>query len=165
MSDDNGQITTMHDPYAFPTIFSDYDLHLLGEGTHWKSYDKLGAHVRTVNGVKGIHFSVWAPNALGISIVGEFNHWDGRTHQMRKLVPSGIWELFVPDIEAGCQYKFRVTQHDRTVDKCDPYGFSAEVPSRTASVVADLDKHEWNDGLWDGSARAEESARTTDLSL
>ena len=88
-----GRTATMHDPYAFPPLLSDYDLYLLGEGRHWQSYERLGAHVREVNGVTGINFAVWAPNATGVSVVGDFNHWDGRRHLMQKRIPSGVWEL------------------------------------------------------------------------
>jgi 1,4-alpha-glucan branching enzyme len=126
---------------------SDLDLHLLGEGTHWRSYDKLGAHLRTVNNVKGVNFAVWAPNAKSVSVVGDFNQWDGRRHPMR-VKGQGFWELFVPELTAGANYKYRVkTQHEET-DKSDPYGFWAEVPSRTASRVADLNNYTWSDNDW-----------------
>ncbi|UUO04827.1 1,4-alpha-glucan branching protein GlgB [Blastopirellula sp. J2-11] len=145
-SDQSGQMNSVRDPYAFPSFFSDYDLYLLGEGAHWKSYDKLGAQIRTVNGVTGVNFAVWAPNAKSVAVVGQFNKWDGRVNPMRKLASSGIWEIFIPDLKPGAQYKFRVNQHDRTVDKCDPYAFAAEVPPRTANIVTDLSVHTWNDG-------------------
>ncbi|MCA9217158.1 MAG: 1,4-alpha-glucan branching enzyme, partial [Planctomycetales bacterium] len=138
----------MHDPYAFPPLLSDFDLYLLGEGRHWHSYEKLGAHVRTIDGVTGVNFAVWAPNASGVSIVGDFNRWDGRLHPMRKHIPSGIWELFIPGLEVGEKYKFRVNQNGRGVDKCDPFGFAAEVPPLTASIVSDLDSFEWQDDAW-----------------
>ena len=96
VEDFSGQRTTMHDPYAFPPLLTQFDLHLLCEGRHWQSYEKLGAHPRTVDGVSGVNFAVWAPNARGISVTGDFNSWDGRRHAMRKHIPSGIWELFVP---------------------------------------------------------------------
>jgi len=144
-----GEQTTMHDPYAFPPLLSDYDLHLLGEGQHWQCYNKLGAHVRTVNGVEGVNFAVWAPNAQGISIIGDFNNWDARRHQLRKHIPGGIWELFVPGLSEGTLYKFRVKQaHGGEVDKSDPMGFAAEIPPRTASKVVDLDRYRWHDEGW-----------------
>ncbi len=144
-----GEQTTMHDPYAFPPLLSEYDLHLLGEGQHWDCYRKLGAHRREINGIVGINFAVWAPNAEGISVVGEFNKWDRRPHAMRKHVPGGIWELFIPELPMGSLYKFSVKQRGgRVVDKIDPYGFAAEVPPRTANIVADLDQYEWNDRQW-----------------
>ena len=148
VEDSSGQQMTIHDPYAFPPLLTDFDLHLLSEGRHYHAYNKLGAHPRTVDGVSGINFAVWAPNASGISVVGDFNCWDGRSHLMRKHVPSSIWELFVPGIKAGERYKLRVNQNGHTVDKCDPYGFAAEVPPLTASIVADLDQFEWSDSKW-----------------
>ena len=144
-----GEQTTMHDPYSFDPYLSDYDLHLLGEGRHWDCYRKLGAHERLVNGVKGINFAVWAPNAESVSVVGDFNKWDRRTHAMKKHVPGGIWELFVPDMPLGTLYKYSVKQRGgQVVDKIDPYGFAAEVPPKTANIVSDLDKHNWGDDHW-----------------
>lgn len=154
IEDSTGQKTTMHDPYAFPPLLSEFDLHLLGEGQHWQSYEKLGAHPRTIDGVSGINFAVWAPNATGISVVGDFNEWDGRRHAMRKRVPSGVWELFVPDLKVGTKYKYRVNQHGHNVDKCDPYGFAAEVPPKTASIVSDLSRYQWSDTEWMDRRRA-----------
>ena len=148
VKDHTGITTSMHDPYAFPPLLGEFDLYLLGEGRHWQSYEKLGAHQRTIDGVDGINFAVWAPNASGVSIVGDFNQWDGRRHPMRKHIPSGVWELFVPDMKVGAKYKFRVNQNGHGIDKCDPYGFAAEVPPLTASIVADLDCHEWQDTDW-----------------
>ena len=104
--DSSGEQVTMHDPYAFPPLLTDYDLHLLGEGRHWRSYEKLGAHLRTVDGVAGVNFAVWAPNAESVSVVGDFNGWDGRQHAMRKHIPSGVWELFIPGLPAGTIYKY-----------------------------------------------------------
>ncbi len=149
--DGGGKQSTMHDPYAFPPLLSEYDLHLLGEGTHWKSYHKLGAHVRTVNGVEGVNFAIWAPNAQGVSVIGDFNGWDARRHPLRKHIPGGIWELFVPGLADGTLYKFRVRMaHGEEIDKSDPYGFAAEVPPRTASKVVDLDRYRWHDDAWMG---------------
>ncbi len=92
----------------FRRCLSDYDLYLLGEGRHWRSYSRLGAQLRNVNGVDGVNFAVWAPNAAGISVVGDFNAWDGRRHPMQKHIPSGVWELFIPALGEGTLYKFRV---------------------------------------------------------
>ncbi|MCA9170579.1 MAG: hypothetical protein KDB23_23030, partial [Planctomycetales bacterium] len=128
IEDNAGQQATMHDPYAFPPLLTDFDLHLLCEGRHWRAYERMGAQIREIDGVKGVNFAVWAPNARGVSIVGDFNNWDTRTHPMRKHIPSGIWELFIPGMEPGERYKYRVNQHGHTVDKTDPYGFYAEVP-------------------------------------
>src|SRR5687767_3107546 len=122
----SGETHTMHDPYAFAPMLTDYDLHLLGEGTHWRSYERLGAHLRTVDGVAGVNFAVWAPNAESIAVVGDFNYWDGRGHTMRKHIPSGIWELFVPGVGVGGHYKFAAKfRGGHVVEKCDPYGFFA----------------------------------------
>ena len=137
------------DPYSFDPMLSDLDLFLLGEGNHHRMYERLGAQLRTVEGVEGVNFSVWAPNAKGISLVGSFNEWDGRKHPMQKRVPSGIWELFVPGIGVGQQYKFRVTgENGEQIDKCDPCGFYAEVPPRTANIVVDLNSYDWKDADW-----------------
>ena len=95
--DDN--VTEGFDPYAFPALLTDYDLHLIGEGTHYLKYEKLGAHVREVAGMRGVHFGVWAPNARRVSVVGDFNSWDGRVHAMRNRGASGIWEIFLPGLE------------------------------------------------------------------
>lgn len=137
-----------HDPYAFPPLLTDFDLHLLNEGTHWQSYHKLGAQIRTIGGVKGVNFTVWAPNATSVSLIGDFNHWDDRRHAMRKHIPSGFWELFVPGLEEGANYKFRIKNGGFVAEKSDPYGYWAECPPRTASRVVDLSKYQWGDGKW-----------------
>ncbi|MCH8840321.1 MAG: 1,4-alpha-glucan branching protein GlgB [Planctomycetes bacterium] len=144
-----GEQTTMHDPYAFPPLLTEYDLHLLGEGRHWDCYRKLGAHVREANRVVGVNFAVWAPNAESVSVVGDFNRWDRRSHAMRKHIPGGIWELFIPELPVGTLYKFSIKHRGgHVVDKIDPYGFAAEVPPRTANIVADLDQYHWGDQQW-----------------
>jgi 1,4-alpha-glucan branching enzyme len=148
VTDKHGDRKTMRDAYAFPSMLTDYDLYLLGEGTHWKSYERMGAHLRTVDGVEGVHFVVWAPNASGVSVIGDFNSWDGRRHPMRKRIPSGIWELFIPGVAAGVHYKYQVRNNGETTDRADPYGFAAELPPRTASVVADVDAYGWHDSEW-----------------
>jgi 1,4-alpha-glucan branching enzyme len=148
VTDQRGMETTMHDPYAFPPLLTEYDLHLLSEGRHWTSYHKLGAQMRSVDGIDGVNFAVWAPNASGVSIIGEFNDWNARRHPMRKLIPSGIWELFIPGLAVGTIYKYQVRHHDQVVDKSDPYGFAAEIPPRTASKVVDLDRFHWGDTEW-----------------
>jgi 1,4-alpha-glucan branching enzyme len=145
----DGEVTTMHDPYSFSSHLTDFDFYLFGQGRHERIYDKLGAQIRTVDGVAGTNFAVWAPNATAISVVGEFNRWDTRRHPMRKHIPSGIWELFIPEVSAGQQYKFRVRAADGgVIDKTDPYGFAAELPPRTASIVADLSRFSWTDQAW-----------------
>jgi 1,4-alpha-glucan branching enzyme len=145
-------------------MLTDYDLHLLGEGRHWQSYDKLGAHLHVLDGAAGVRFAVWAPNAEAVSVVGDFNGWDGSRHPMQKRIPSGIWELFVPGIGAGTLYKYRVQAADGASDRSDPYGFAAEVPPRTASKVVDLSAHAWQDGAWMAS-RAARDPLTAPLSI
>jgi 1,4-alpha-glucan branching enzyme len=163
--DSKGEQTTMHDPYAFPPLLSDFDLYLFGEGRHWKSYEKLGAHVRTVNGITGVNFAVWAPNAESVSIVGDFNGWDRRKHAMRKHIPSGIWELFIPDAKPGLMYKYSVKAcGGYVVEKCDPCGFAAELPPKTANIVAKLEDYSWNDQAWMVN-RAEANALNAPISI
>ncbi len=149
VADEGGKKPTMmYDPYSFPHLLTDYDLHLLNEGRHWQSYNKLGAQLRTVDGVDGVNFAVWAPNATSVSVVGDFNSWDGRRHPMRKHIPSGFWELFVPGLGEGTLYKYQIRHHDWVFEKSDPYGFAAEVPPRTASKVSDLSRYTWHDPEW-----------------
>ena len=146
--DQNGRQTTTPDPYQFPPQLTEFDLYLLGEGRHWKSYERLGAQLRTIDGVAGVNFAVWAPNAQGVTLVGDFNGWDGRRHPMRKH-PNGVWELFVPGLSEGTLYKYQVRQKwGEVVDKADPYGFAAELPPRTASKVTDLERYQWRDAAW-----------------
>jgi 1,4-alpha-glucan branching enzyme len=142
------KIVTMHDPYRFPPYLTDYDRHLLNEGRHWQSYTRLGAQLRTIDGVDGVNFAVWAPNASGVSVIGDFNGWDGRRHPMRKHIPSGFWELFIPGLGEGTYYKYQIRHHEHIFEKSDPYGFSAEVPPRTASIVSDLNRYRWHDNEW-----------------
>ena len=104
---------TSIDPYQFGQVLTDFDLHLFSEGTHYRAWEKLGAHRMTIDGVTGVHFAVWAPNAQRVSVIGDFNRWDGRAHPMRRLVPSGVWEIFVPDLTDGACYKFEVRTHGR----------------------------------------------------
>ena len=145
-------------------MLTDYDLHLLGEGRHWKSYEKLGSQLHVVDGVAGVNFAVWAPNAEALSLVGDFNGWDGRNHAMQRRVPSGIWELFVPGIGAGTLYKYRVHADGSFSDRADPYGFGAEVPPRTASKVVDLASHSWRDQEWT-TQRAAQNSLSAPLSI
>jgi 1,4-alpha-glucan branching enzyme len=161
----NGKIYDMHDPYSVPSIFTDFDMYLFGSGRHWQIYNKLGAHVREVDDTVGVNFAVWAPNAQSIHVIGDFNSWDGRQHAMHKQVPSGIWELFIPEAKPGNKYKFRVRAFDGAIiDKTDPMGFFAEIPPRTASVVQELDKYEWNDQAW-MQRRAEENQLSKPISV
>jgi 1,4-alpha-glucan branching enzyme len=147
-ADERGNRATMHDPYAFPNVLTEFDLYLLNEGTHWRSYDRLGAHLRTIDGVPGVNFAVWAPNATSVSLIGDFNAWDGRRHPMRKHIPSGFWELFVPGLGEDALYKYRIKHGDQIFEKSDPYGFAAELPPKTASRVVNLDRYHWADHDW-----------------
>ena len=146
----DGASAETYDPYAFPPLLTEYDLHLAGEGTHYLNYEKLGAHLRTVEGVRGVHFGVWAPNADRVSVVGDFNSWDGRVHPMRSRGTSGIWEIFLPGLEEGALYKFEILSGagKNVALKSDPYGFAAELRPNTASKVCNIDRHEWNDREW-----------------
>ncbi len=139
----------IYDPYAFRSPrLTEFDLHLFAEGNHHRIYEKLGAHPTQINGVKGVYFAVWAPNARNVSILGDFNCWDGRKHQMRKGA-TGIWELFVPELGVGDRYKYEIKNYDGHIyEKSDPYGFQQEVRPKTASIVTDLDAYNWNDLEW-----------------
>jgi 1,4-alpha-glucan branching enzyme len=137
---------TIEDPYSFEPTIGDLDLHLIGEGRHEELYEKLGAHVREHQGVTGTAFAVWAPSARAVSVVGEFNSWDGRLHAMRSLGSAGIWELFLPGVEPGARYKYELLGADNELKlKADPYAQEAEHPPKTASVVASP-SHRWSKG-------------------
>jgi 1,4-alpha-glucan branching enzyme len=148
VAEEGGKKTTMYDPYSFSPLLTDYDRHLLNEGRHFRSYEKLGAQIRTIDEVEGVNFTVWAPNATGVSVVGDFNAWDGRRHPMRKHIPSGFWELFIPGLGEGTLYKYQIRHYDHVFEKSDPCGFAAEVPPRTASKVVDLNRFHWHDREW-----------------
>ena len=143
------QERVIHDPYAFKSVFlPDYDRHLFAEGNHHRIYEKLGAHVTTTSGVQGVYFALWAPNARNVSVIGDFNHWDGRLHQMGKG-EGGIWELFIPALTVGTTYKFEVKNSSGHIyEKSDPYGFQQEVRPKTASIVTDLENYTWSDQDW-----------------
>ena len=144
----DGNTFTLRDPYAFLPTIGDIDLHLAGEGRHEELYERLGAHVRELEGVRGTAFAVWAPSARSVSVVGDFNSWDGRLHRMRSLGSSGIWELFIPDVGEGTHYKFEIHAQDGELRlKADPYAQEAELPPRTASIVHQS-TYEWGDDTW-----------------
>ncbi len=166
VTDSHGTVTERHDPYAFPHLINDHDLHLFAEGNLFKGYERLGAHLATVDGIAGVHFVVWAPNAMRVSVVGSFNHWDGRCHQMMSRGSTGIWELFVPDIPEGTLYKYEIrSRHvDAPFTKADPYAFSAELRPRTASIVRNLSGYRWNDRAW-MDARAARDPLTAPMSI
>ncbi|MGH9743979.1 MAG: 1,4-alpha-glucan branching protein GlgB [Candidatus Acidiferrum sp.] len=145
-----GETVEFYDTYAFPYLLSEFDLHLMGEGRHYDTYDKLGAHLKTLEGVRGVHFAVWAPSAKRVSIVGDFNRWDGRVDPMRARGSSGVWELFIPELAEGAIYKYEIIgpQGNMLPLKADPYGFRSEIRPNTGSVVADLDTYKWADEDW-----------------
>jgi 1,4-alpha-glucan branching enzyme len=145
-----GGVTERHDPYAFPLILSDLDLHLFAEGRHYRLYERLGAQVGAMEGIHGISFAVWAPNAIRVSVVGNFNGWDGRRHPMRNRGGTGLWELFIPDLGAGEIYKYEIRsrEQDFTMLKADPFAFAAEVRPKTGSMVSQLAGYRWGDQEW-----------------
>jgi 1,4-alpha-glucan branching enzyme len=143
-----GDTHVLRDPYAFSPTVGELDLHLVAEGRHEELYEPLGAHAREVEGVAGVAFAVWAPNAASVSVVGDFNGWDGRLHPMRSLGASGIWELFVPDLQPGTKYKFEIrTREGKLRLKADPFAFRTEVPPANASIVFES-RHQWGDDEW-----------------
>jgi len=152
-----GETYTLRDPYAFTPTLGEIDLYLAGEGRHEELYEKLGAHVLELDGATGVAFAVWAPSARSVSVVGDFNSWDGRLHPMRSLGASGIWELFVPGVAEGSRYKFELRTPDGDIGlRADPFAFEAELPPKTASVV-NRSRHEWTDDKW--MARREQGER------
>ena len=146
----HGESFEVYDPYAFPCLLTEFDLYLMGEGRHYDTYQKLGAHLVTLEGVRGVYFAVWAPSARRISVVGDFNHWDGRVHPMRARGSSGIWEIFIPELDEGAIYKFEIIGPDDNMLplKADPYAFRSEVRPNTGSVVTNLDTYRWHDADW-----------------
>lgn len=145
-SGDHEQV--MYDPYAFKSpLITDFDIHLFGEGNHHRIYEKMGAHLVKIDGIGGVYFAVWAPNARNVSVVGTFNQWDGRKHQMR-MIGGGIWDLFIPDLQAGEIYKYEIKNPEGHIYlKSDPYGMQQEVRPQTASIVNNLTYH-WADETW-----------------
>lgn len=146
----NGVTREVQDPYNFPPLLTDFDLHLMGEGTHYEKYAKLGAHPREVAGVRGVNFAVWAPNALRASVVGDFNQWDGRVSAMRPRGQSGVWEIFLPDATPGSIYKYEIRPRGSAAPilKADPYATFAELRPRSGSIVFDLAGYSWCDDAW-----------------
>src|SRR5438067_1989110 len=137
------------DAYQYGPIMGDIDLHLFSEGQHWKIYEKLGAHLQAIGDATGVYFAVWAPNAQRVSVVGDFNHWDGRVNPMRKLLGAGVWELFLPGIKQGTHYKFEIrTQTGAVLLKSDPFALFNQHGKSTASLVYDLERYTWNDADW-----------------
>lgn len=146
---DNETKAEVIDPYCFDSVMDAMDMKRFESGIHYSIYDKLGAHVMTINNVTGVLFAVWAPNAVRVSVVGDFNIWDGRRHPMRRLGDSGVFELFIPGLTEGEVYKYEIKiKGDLVMLKADPYGYYSEMRPATASVVCDLNHHQWEDQEW-----------------
>jgi 1,4-alpha-glucan branching enzyme len=144
-----GFAAEIDDPYRYGRVITEYDVYLFSQGKHTRIYDKLGAHLMRIGEADGVHFAVWAPNADRVSVVGDLNAWDGRLHPMRRLGPTGIWEIFIPGVAEGARYKFEIRSsvNGELLLKTDPFGFGFEVPPLTAAVVTRLD-YTWNDAAW-----------------
>ena len=150
----DGGVYTLRDPYAFAPTIGDLDLHLIGEGHHEELYERLGAHVREIDSALGTAFAVWAPAARAVSVVGDFNSWDGRLHAMRVLGASGVWEIFIPGVVEDAAYKFEIlTDGGEIRMKADPFAFRTVLIPRTDSVVH-RSRHVWHDGEWMERRRA-----------
>ena len=164
-TDADGNTWRSYDPYSFSPTLSEFDRHLFGAGTHYEIYEKMGGRLMTHEGARGAAFSVWAPNAKAVSVIGDFNNWDARRSPMRRLGESGIWEPFLPAAAEGDKYKFHVTQCDgRVVDKTDPYGVYAEVRPNNASVLYPLKRYKWKDRRW-MTARRKYDFRTAPMNI
>ena len=161
----SGGVAEIDDPYRFPPLISEFDLHIHGEGTQYESYRTMGAHIVECDGVPGVRFAVWAPNAEVVSVVGDFNDWDERRHPMR-LRDGGIWEIFLPGVGPGLNYKYSVRAQSRGFrqQKADPYGFACENPPKSASVVCDIGTYQWGDQQW-MEARAHRSILKEPVSI
>ena len=161
----DGAEHTTRDPFSFAPVLTDFDKYLLGEGTHKELWRALGAHVTRHQGTNGVHFAVWAPNAKRVSVVGDFNRWDGRRNPMRPAGETGVWEVFLPGIAEGALYKYEVTGADGAVTpKADPVGFGAQHPPEQASVVRDLSGYGWKDAAW-METRAARADRSQPMSI
>jgi len=156
----------LDDPYRFPPVWGELDDHLLVEGAHRRLWERLGAHPMAHCGVEGLHFAVWAPHASRVSVVGDFNAWDGRRGQMRKRIDSGVWEIFVPGAQDGQRYKYELSgpQGEFLPLKSDPFGFAGELRPSTASVVARIDRFSWSDEGY-LAARAQKTPRREPMSI
>lgn len=161
-----GEKFTIRDPYEFGSLISDFDLQLWGEGNHTEAWKFMGAHIRSVDKVKGTHFVVTAPNAQRVSVVGSFNNWDGRVHRMRKHFDQGLWEIFIPHVNVNDLYKFEIkTKYSKKLLlKSDPFAFYSEMRPGTASVVCKMGEYKWKDKKWIES-RQEHQAHNKPLSI
>jgi 1,4-alpha-glucan branching enzyme len=161
----NGEIHQFYDPYRFLPTLNEEDLYLFNKGDDHRVYQKLGAHLRTIDGVPGVSFAVWAPSAARVSVVGDFNRWDGRYHPMRTLGSSGVWEIFIPGVSAGQKYKYEVRDQAGNLHlKTDPYGTYFEAPPHNASIVCPVEEYEWTDAKW-MEARSSVDWKTAPISV
>src|SRR6266581_3685225 len=138
-------------PQAIPSLFSDFDLYLFGQGKHYDLYEKMGAHPRVVDGIAGVNFAVWAPNARAVSVIGDFNGWNHEANLMyRRHDDLGVWECFIPGVRVGDVYKYAVYSryNNYSSERSDPYGFATELRPLNASIVADIHQHQWQDDVW-----------------
>ncbi|MGI8965232.1 MAG: 1,4-alpha-glucan branching enzyme, partial [Limisphaerales bacterium] len=149
VTEQSGKTSQTRDAYSFLPTLSETDLYLFTQGNERRIYEKLGAQLRTIDGVAGTSFAVWAPHARRVSVVADFNEWDGRRHAMRSLGASGVWEIFVPGVEEGAHYKYEIKNvHGAIVLKTDPYGFFFEAAPKNASIVWNTKKFKWSDEGW-----------------
>src|SRR5271170_7022323 len=156
-----GRTRRTRDAFSFLPTLGESDLFLFGKGDERKIYEKLGAQLRVIDGVHGTSFAVWAPNAQRVSVVGDFNQWDGRIHPMRLLGASGVWEIFIPGVGQGAHYKFEMRDaHGRTKLNTDPFGFFFEVAPKQAAIVWDSQKFKWNDDDWMKKRRERDPLRS-----
>ena len=161
ITDQGGNTRRTRDPYSFLPTLGETDLYLFGQGNERRIYDKLGAQLRVIDGVPGASFAVWAPNARRVSVVGDFNGWDGRIHPMRHLGPSGVWEIFIPGVREGALYKYEIKDANGALGlKTDPYGFFFEPAPKNASIVWDNRKFSWGDDAWLGKRRGQNPLRS-----
>jgi 1,4-alpha-glucan branching enzyme len=160
ITDKSGEVHRIRDAYSFLPTLGEADLYLFGKGDERRIYDKLGSHLRTIDGVAGASFAVWAPNAQRISVVGDFNNWDGRYHQMRSLGQSGVWEIFIPGVAEGAHYKYEVrTRQGHIKLNTDPYGVFFETPPKNAAIVWNTQKFSWSDDDWLAHRRKQDVLR------
>ncbi|TCD16734.1 1,4-alpha-glucan branching protein GlgB [Oricola cellulosilytica] len=160
-----GDAHTYDDPYRFGPVIGEVDEYLIGEGTHRRLWTALGAHVIEHEGTRGTHFAVWAPNARRVSVVGDFNSWDGRRHVMRRRGSTGVWEIFLPGVGEGAAYKYEIVGPDGLLPlKADPVGFGSQHPPETASIVRDISGYGWKDAKWMEERRGR-NARTAPISV
>ena len=163
--EDNGKLEGRYDPYCFPSQLQEFDLHLFHEGKHWHAFNVLGARVHRVEEIEGVLFSVWAPNAERVSVVGDFNNWDGRVHPMRNRGSSGVWELFLPGLEAGGFYRFELrSQGGDVVTKNDPYANEYQKRPENAGIITRPSEYIWDDRQW-MDAREEQDWQKSPMSI